>query len=37
MIAKLFRNWPIKLLSILLAVIVWFIIMSMADPSETRS
>ena len=37
MLNKIFRNWPIKLLSVFLAVIVWFIIMSLADPATTRT
>ena len=37
MLNRIFQNWPIKLLSVVLAVIVWFIIMSLADPTETRS
>ena len=34
---KIFHNWPIKLLSIFLAVLVWFFIMSLADPATTKA
>ena len=37
MLNKIFRNWPIKLLSVFLAVVVWFFIMSLADPAGTQT
>lgn len=37
MIQKIFHNWPLKLLSVVLAVIVWLIIMSLADPTDTKT
>ena len=37
MLKKLFRSWPLKLLAVILAVFVWFVIMSQADPSDTKT
>ncbi len=34
---KLFQNIPLKIVSVLVAVILWFVIMSFADPSTTRT
>ncbi len=34
---KIFRNWPLKLLAAIVAVLVWFVIMSQADPADTRT
>ena len=34
---KLLNNWPLKLLSVILAVILWFIIMALADPTDTMT
>ena len=33
----LFNNWQLKLLSALLAVVVWLAIMSLADPTTTAT
>ena len=37
MLKKLFHNWPLKLLAVILSVVVWFIIMSQADPTDTKT
>ena len=37
MLKKLLSNWPLKLLSIFLAVLVWFVILTVADPSDVRT
>ncbi len=34
---KLFRNWPLKMLACLMAILVWFVIMSQADPSDSKT
>ena len=35
--SKLLRNWPLKLAAVILAVIVWFIIMILADPTDVKT
>lgn len=35
--SKLFRNWGLKLAAVILAVLVWFIIMILADPTDTKT
>ena len=37
MLKKLLSNWPLKLLSVVLAILVWFVIISLADPSDVRT
>ncbi len=36
MLKKLLNNWPLKLLSVVLAVIAWLVIISLADPTDTQ-
>lgn len=35
--SKLFRNWGLKLAAVILAVLVWFIIMILADPTDSKT
>ena len=37
MLKKMLSNWPLKLLSVFLAVCLWFVIISLADPSDSRT
>ncbi|MBQ4425143.1 MAG: hypothetical protein II882_05350 [Lachnospiraceae bacterium] len=37
MFKKMLKNWPLKLLAVILALVVWFVIMSLADPTQTRT
>ena len=37
MLKRLLSNWPLKLLSVVLAILVWFVIISLADPSDVRT
>ena len=37
MLKRLLNNWPLKLLSVVLAAVAWLVIISLADPSDTRT
>ena len=37
MLNRIFQNWPLKLLAVVAAVLVWFVIMMLADPTDTQT
>ena len=37
MLKRLLSNWPLKLLSVVMAILLWFVIISLADPSDVRT
>ena len=34
---RLLNNWPLKLLSVLVGAFVWLVIISLADPTDTKT